>query len=98
MDSGSTPRRAQRSPGFQPRVTLGILYVAAFFLAWSLLLVAPELWRVLETVPPGPTQQEIASRVAREAVRARFGVALAAALATTGLGIYMRALPGMRER
>src|SRR3970282_1242148 len=96
MNAAPPPRLPRRASSFQPRFTLSLVYLAGFFLLYALLFVAPELWRVLASMPPGPEQQEVAQRVAREAVRTRLGVVLAAAVATTGLAIYLRVLPGMR--
>ena len=80
----------------QPRFTLYILYLAGFFLLYAMLLILPDLLDVLESMPPGPEQEEAATRVAREAVRPHLLPALAMALATAGLGAYYRVLPGLR--
>jgi hypothetical protein len=61
-----------------------------------MLLVMPELMKVLETVPTGPKQEAAAYEVAREAVRPRLLVAFALALATTALGTHFKKLPGFR--
>ncbi len=87
------PRRTT----FQPRFTLGLLYVVVFFLVYAMLLVAPELIEVWREVPPGPEQEEVAKEVARQAARPRLPIALAAAVVTTALGTYARILPGLRR-
>jgi len=81
---------------FQPRFTLGILYLFGFFFLYCLLLVAPSLLEVLDTVPTGPEQQEAAERVAREVIRPRLWLAVVLAASTTVLGSHFRLLPGMR--
>ena len=81
---------------FQPRFTLGLLYLFGFFFVYCLLLVAPSLVEVAQTVPPGPEQREAAQEVAREVVRPRLWIALALAAVTTTLCAHFRVLPGMR--
>jgi hypothetical protein len=83
---------------FQPRFTLGILYLFGFFFVYCLLLVAPSLLEVLETVPTGPEQQQAAEQVAREVVRPRLWIAVLLSALTTVLGAHYRVLPGMRAR
>ena len=82
----------------RPRFTLALLYVAGFFMLFTLLSVVPELLPVLREVPPGPEQQQLAESVAREAARPRLLQGLLLALAAVGLGSYLRLLPGLRER
>jgi ABC-type phosphate transport system permease subunit len=89
------PRRPPRAT-FQPRFTIGLLYVVAFFLLYSLLLAAPALFEVANALPPGPEQQEAASRAAKEAVQSRLWMAGVAALVTTAIGIRAGVLPGTR--
>jgi ABC-type sulfate transport system permease component len=91
--SASRPGRPQP---FQPRFTLGLFYLAAFFILYCLVFIAPDLWRVLQTVPPGPEQEQVAAAAAREAIRGRLLLALFASLATTALGGKAGWLPGMR--
>ena len=61
-----------------------------------LLLIAPQLFEVLRTVPPGPEQQQIAEQVAKETVQPRLGYAFLAAVVTVALGMYKGVLPGTR--
>lgn len=83
---------------FRPRFTLSLLYLAFFFLAYSLLLVAPELAQV--EVPADPADDEAALAVVSERIRQvagpRLPVALLLTLGTLYLGIRQRLLPGMR--
>ncbi len=92
------PRRRAPPPTFRPRTTLGLAYLCAFFFLYCLLIAVPALVEVARSVPPGPEQQEAAARAAQEVVQPRLWIALAASLATTGLGIYSGRLPGLRRR
>jgi len=94
--SAPTPRR--RPPAFEPRFTLGLLYLLAFFFAYCFLLAAAPLYEVLSSAEPGPEQQALAERVMRQALRGRLGLALAAALATTVLLGWLGRLPGAGRR
>jgi TctA family transporter len=86
----------RRAPPFQPRFTIGLIYLVLFFALYCLLLAAPALIEVANTVPPGPEQQEAAERAAKEAVQSRLWMAGLAALVTTALGIRTGVLPGTR--
>ena len=96
--SATPPQRPTRSPRpvFQPRFTIGIFYLAAFFMLYALMLAAPALIEVANTVPPGPEQQEIAKQAAKEALQSRLWMAAVAAIATVALGIRAGILPGTR--
>ena len=83
---------------FRPRFTLTILYFFAFLLLFCAALAAPALYRVWQSVPPGPEQEMIAREAARRALSARVPLAALAALVATGIGVYARALPGFRAR
>jgi hypothetical protein len=96
--SPQTPLPRRRPPVLRPSFTLALLYMAGFFVLFSLLLILPELRSVLTRVPPGPEQQRIAEEVAREAVQPRLLPALLLALGAVGLGSYLRLLPGLRGR
>jgi hypothetical protein len=92
------------SPGqpsrFQPRFTLGLLYVAGFFFLFCLLWVAPPLLDLFQRLPPGATpeeEQRMASELARRVVQPRLGIAFAAALVATAVGAYAGILPGLRR-
>ena len=83
---------------FQPRFTLSILYLFGFFFLYCLLLVSPSLIDVIQNVPTGPEQQEIAKEIVRESVRPRLWIAMLLSAVTTTLGAHYRVLPGLRER
>jgi ABC-type sulfate transport system permease component len=76
-------------------MAIGVIYVLFFFLLYGLLFVLPELLDILERVPPGPEQEALAKRAAREALGSNVYTALAAAIVTVALGAYYRVLPGM---
>ncbi len=88
------PRPRRSPPPFRPRFTLGILYLAVFFVLFSFLQVLPELIDLLGSVPPGPEQEEAAARVMQEGMNPLISLALS--LAATSLGSYYKVLPGMR--
>jgi len=83
---------------FQPRFALGILYLFGFFFVYCLLLVAPSLVEVLQTVPTGPEQQEAAQQIAHDVARPRLWIAVVLSALTTILGAHYRILPGLRSR
>jgi hypothetical protein len=85
-------------PTFQPRFTLSVLYVFAVFFVYCLLLIAPELYEVWRSMPPGPEQQEAAQRAAQEAIASRLWLAFLAAVVTILLAARANLLPGMRRR
>lgn len=87
-----TPRRS--APPFRPRFTLGILYLATFFVLFSFLQVLPELVELLGSMQPGPAQEKAAARVMREGSSPL--VSLVLSLAATSLGAYYQVLPGMK--
>lgn len=97
-NTGERPpiRTRARVPGFQPRFTLMLLYLAVFFFAFSLLLVLPDLLKLLSTMPPGPEQQAAAREAARRAMAGRALPIFLLSLAAAGVGGYYRILPGMR--
>ena len=55
------------SATFQPRFTLSLLYLGVLFLAYALLLIAPELAEVAR--PAGPEEQALLEQQARETAR-----------------------------
>jgi heme A synthase len=89
---------SRREP-FRPRFTLMLLYVAAFFLLYALLFVAPDLAPLLgaegQALPPEELQAR-AQQVSQHAMRGKVPIALGASLVTVGLGAWRRVLPGMR--
>jgi len=84
----------RRAPGFTPRFTIGIFYIVVFFFLFSFLLVLPGLLEVLAEVAPGPAQQRMAERIARESYSPLSALMLA--VVTTSLGAYFEILPGLR--
>jgi hypothetical protein len=96
MARQSPPRRA--TP-FRPRFLLLLLYLAASFMIFALILVLPEMLHVLRTVPAGPEQQERARDLVHAAAAGtRIRIAFAAAVALVGLGAWTGTLPGLRRR
>ena len=89
-----TPR-AHR-PSFRPRALVGLLYFAALFFVFAMILILPELLPLLDAMPPGPDQEALAAEVARDAVRPRLPYAFLLAMMATALGAYYRVLPGLR--
>ena len=75
---------------------LSLIYLAAFFLIYSLALIAPELLEVLKTVPTGPEQERMAEEAARSAIAPRLPIAIGLSLLTLGVGGYYQRLPGLR--
>lgn len=96
------PSPRPRPPVFQPRFTLGLLYLFGFFFLFCLLIAAPPLWELWRTLPPGAEQDEQAlaqaAELARGSVRPRLWLALAAALVTTALLSWTGRLPGTGRR
>ena len=95
----SAPPPRTPSATFQPHFTLSLLYLAFFFFAYSLLLVAPELAGVVR--PASPEDEEVMKQAAAAAthdvVASRLAWALLLAFATLYLGVRQRLLPGMRR-
>lgn len=94
----SEPQTRNSSATFQPRFTLSLVYLALLFVAYSLLLVSPELTAV--EIPDDPAAQAEAQAALRERIRQvagpRLPVALLLTLGTLALGIHQRWLPGLR--
>ncbi len=97
----SAPLR-RRAPAFEPRFTLGLLYLLGFFWLYCLLWVTPPLLELLGSLPPGaeqdPRSLEAAGALARRSLEGWWLLALAAALATTALLSRLRLLPGTGPR
>ncbi len=94
--SSLPPRRPR--PTFQPRFTAAILYFLLLVLLYSRLLIAPELYEVWQTTPPGAEQEARANEVARETVGPRLPLAVALAIATVAAGAHYGFLPGLKRR
>jgi len=84
-------------PSFQPRFTLGLVYLFGLFFLYCLILITPSLITVLKTVPDGPAQQQAAQEIAHEVIRPKLWIALVLAASTTVAGAHYRLLPGFRE-
>ena len=91
------PYYRKAGPTFQPRFTLGLVYLFGFFFLYCMILIAPSLNAVMETLPVGPELQQAAEEVAREAIRPRLWIAFGLSAITTVAGAHYRLLPGFRE-
>ncbi len=94
--STRSPLDTRRTPSFRPAAVLSLFYFAGFFMLFGMLLVFPELMRVLESTPPGPEQQKAAEELVHAVFRPRLPFAVALAIAATAAGIWFKALPGLR--
>ncbi len=97
---GAPPGRPRAT--FRPRFTLMLLYLFGFFMLFALLFALPDLLAGVQELPPGgdeltPEELDRAREIARGALRGRVPLALGAAVVATGLGIWTRALPGLRD-
>ncbi|MCH2173324.1 hypothetical protein MK489_21330 [Myxococcota bacterium] len=93
-------RRRSAAQPFKPRFTLSLLYLLGSFFVFALLLVTPALLEALQTLPEhlSPEEElEVARSIARDTLRPRLGIAIAAAILTVGIGAYTQRLPGLRE-
>jgi len=88
------PPQRRAPPPFRPRFSIGIAYLAVFFVLFSFLQVLPGLIELLGSMQPGPEQQLAAERVMREGTSPLLSVVLS--LGATALGSYYQVLPGMR--
>src|SRR5215475_5025004 len=89
----------RRPAPFKPRFTVMLFYVAAFFVLYALLFVAPDLIPLLgpegQALAPDELQAR-AQQVAHEAMQGKVFTALVASLATVGIGVWRDVLPGVR--
>ena len=91
-----------RPPPFRPSFTLLLLYVGGFFLCYAMLFALPDLIAAYRELPPSnaplaPEELERAKQTSREALGGgKLLISLLAALATAGLGLWRRVLPGVR--
>ena len=79
-----------------------LLYLGGFFFLFAVVFALPDLIEAARNAPPGTgefTPEEIArsQEIWREALRGRIFLVFAAAFVATGLGIYARVLPGLRD-
>ena len=77
---------------------MSLIYLFGFFFLYCLVLIAPALYEVAVTIPPGPEQEEAAKQAAQKAIQPRLAIAIAASVFTTALGAHFKVLPGLRER
>jgi hypothetical protein len=77
--------------------SLTLLYFAGFFLLFCVLIVAPALVHVAREGAPSDQLQARAQSAAHDAIQGRLPLAFVGALVATGLGVYARALPGLRD-
>jgi hypothetical protein len=75
---------------------MSLIYLFGFFFLYCLVLIAPALYEVAQTLPPGPEQEEAAKQAAQQAIQPRLAIAIGAAVFTTTLGAYFKVLPGLR--
>ena len=73
-----------------------LLYLFVFLILYCFALVSPALLEIASSPVSGPEQQRLAEQAARSGLQGRLWIAVAAATATTGLGIWARVLPGLR--
>ena len=83
-------------PSFSPRFTVSLIYLFGFFFLYCLVMIAPALYEVAQTLPPGPEQEEAAKQAAQQAIQPRLAIAIAASVFTTTLGAHFKILPGLR--
>jgi hypothetical protein len=93
MPEQRPPRRAGPPP-FRPRFTISLVYLVGFFFVFSFLQILPDLIGLLSEMQPGPAQERAAAALARDGVRPLVSMLLS--VAATGLGAYLRVLPGLR--
>jgi hypothetical protein len=99
--SASPDRRPRHRAQFRPRFTLMVIYFALFFLAFALLLALPGLLEAFRSLPAGegplsPQELELARDAARQALQGRLVFAFVGAALAIGIGVWQRALPGLR--
>jgi hypothetical protein len=94
----SAPRPApRRPPAFRPVFGLTLAYFVGFFLLFCLLIAAPALLDVARKGEPAQELEARAQSAAHDAIEGRLPLALFGALVATGLGVYARVLPGLRD-
>ena len=91
------------SVAFRPQFTLLVVYFLVFFFFFCFLLALPDLIAAARALPPGEgpltdAEREAGARVAAEALRGKLPLAFIATSAALGLGVWTRALPGVRRR
>ena len=84
-----------RAP-FRPHFTLSMIYFAAFFVGFALLLILPEMLEALEALPPDADPEAAGADVAKRIAGPRLAGAFALAAVTLALGGYYEVLPGIK--
>lgn len=82
--------------GFRPVFTVALLYFAALFVGFALVLILPEMLEAAATLPPGADPQAEGARIAQQAAGGRLLEAFVLAALTLGIGGYYQVLPGLR--
>lgn len=82
---------------FRPHFTLSIVYFAAFFVGFALLLILPEMLEALETLPADADPEAAGTELARRIAGPRLLGAFVLAALTMLLGGYYQVLPGLRR-
>lgn len=83
-------------PRFRPHFSLFLLYFAAFFIGFALLLILPEMLEAAASLPPGADAEQEGTALAREIAGPRLLTAFALAVLTLGVAAYYQVLPGIR--
>lgn len=96
MSAPLPPRRPP--PTFAPRFTLSLIYLFTFFFFYCLVMVAPALYEVAQSIPPGPEQEAAAAAAAKEAIQPRLLVAVLGSVLTVALGVWAKVLPGLKPQ
>jgi hypothetical protein len=92
------PRRRAQS-NFTPRFTLSLIYLFGFFFLYCLFGIGPALLEAYANLPPGideATAEQIAAKVAQQAVQPRLLLAFIASVFTVTLGAHFKLLPGLK--
>ena len=76
-----------------------MLYFFGFFLLFCFVMILPAMVDAVAQLPPGGevtrAEKEQGARVAQAALAGKIPWALVAATLTTGLGVYLKVLPGI---
>ena len=82
--------------GFRPVFTVALLYFAALFVGYALVLILPEMLEAAAALPPGADPVAAGTPIAQQAAGGRLLEAFARAALTRGVGGYYQVLPGLR--
>jgi len=84
--------------GFRPAFTVALLYFAALFVGFALLLILPEMLEAAAAQPPGADPVAEGTPIAQQAAKGRLLEAFVLAAFTLVVGGYYQVLPGLRPR